>query len=87
MQADTHFKRLMESIYLYQTNIQVFLQAEKKLTFFLSQPPFYFKFLAVWCVTIWRMSLKIYETDVSITNFMTHCKKHQWIPQTPLEAL
>jgi hypothetical protein len=42
MQADTHFKRLMESIYFYQTNIQVFLQGGGD--FFLSPPLFSFKF-------------------------------------------
>jgi len=34
MHADTHFKRLMESIYLYQTNIQVFLQVKKNNFYF-----------------------------------------------------
>jgi len=43
MQADTHFKRLMESIYLYQTNIQVLLQAEKKLTFLFITTTFLFQ--------------------------------------------
>jgi len=44
MHADTHFKRLMESIYLYQTNIQVFLQAEKKiLTFIFITTTFFFQ--------------------------------------------
>jgi hypothetical protein len=47
MQADTHFKRLMESIYLYQTNIQVFLQAEKKniLTFLFITTTFFFQII------------------------------------------